>query len=468
MALYRKSLTVRQQMGHKGETRCSSCNTTLADMKQTKNLLPFVLTIVALVGSTVHTWIYKQLQQRAHYSSEIINDVPTSLSRKGRYAYAFVVAGCTPTSCLGYILNALVTASVLHMGNSDSHIIFQVQVMREASNQTTVVRKNTPRLHPLYESWLKKAEIRLDYIPASNTHNFGVATLHKFRVWNWWKDYDRILFLDADILLMCPMDYMFQKSYDGWLQPNVAIAGAVAPATASIFLATPQVGVFAHIVNLVQQQRLKNLTKFDPVKGWGHTIHPDDPWESWGKRKRGTQWDFYAANSDQGLLYHWMKYEHGNYTHIHADRVETWGTVDGEHASVDEKVFPGANGRFVKRLAVHNITDLRGCGDPMRHSRGGRTAYAPWLDHFHFAGKKKPWNQVIRSVDIPIGFDDWNEVVSVKNKLWSRTIWLFHLGRANETFKLGLPSKIEANKGNPLGYKATASDLFLSDIELPV
>jgi hypothetical protein len=415
----------------------------------------------------------------------------TTVVRPGRFAYAFVISGCTESSCLGYILNVLVAARILQDKQSVADVVLHVQMSTATININTNTSRTSSapaaRLHVEMEQWLQAAGVILLYSSNDDTpHNFGLATLQKFRVLDM-TDYDRVLFLDADILLLCHLDYMFHESYhhtttghqqnpnkNVLLQANVAVAGAVAPAAGSMFLVTPEVGEYQRIMNVVQQ-RTTNVTKFDPITGWGHAIQPPDHWEAWGlqtKKTNNTKWNFYGASADQGLLYHWFRYMKLNYTHIHADRIETWRDVTSGTGSTEQTTgvrhhvhkvkWDDGSTKLVAMVKERPIRDLQACGD-LRNSRGdARTSVAPWLDHFHFAGRKKPWNQKIRSQDIP------GHLPRVgKGPLWARDTWLYQLGRANESFALELPSVIVASKGNPLGYKPTDQDLFLPRSQLP-
>jgi hypothetical protein len=308
--------------------------------------------------------------------------------RPGKFAYAFVVSGCTQTSCLGYILNTLVTAQIVQDSNSTADIVLMLQM----TGTTGVDRLPTEQ-----ETWLSRAGVSVEYLNPSNStkSNFGLATLHKFRVLTM-AAYDRVLFLDADILLLCSMDYMFHESYNanGLFQNHVGIAGAVAPATASMFLVTPAQGEFDRIIDLVRQHRNRsslaknnmsttNTILFDRTIGWGHTITPPDRWEAWGRRKGDTKWNFYAANADQGLLYHWLRYLYMNYTQIHADRIETWqdATYDSNLLNTDKDnrnnlsssstsiIYPVGQ-RLLAKVAERPIGDLQGCSDAATNGRG--------------------------------------------------------------------------------------------------
>ena len=231
----------------------------------------------------------------------------------GRFDYTFDVSGCDRESCLGYVLNALATAHALRRGRSRADILFVVHMAA-----------GHDRLAGEQEGWLAAAGIRLRFLDrthrAGSIVNFGMATLNKFRILQA-TEYDRVLFVDADILPLCNMDYMFEESYkeDGLLEDDVVMEGSVVPMTASMFLIKPRHGAFKVIMDLVREYRRTHngAQYFDHVKGWGHEIVGEaDRWEANGMRKDGYLWDYKAANSDQGLLHHWIKYIVMNYTHL--------------------------------------------------------------------------------------------------------------------------------------------------------
>ena len=368
----------------------------------------------------------------------------------GKFAYAFIISGCTgATSCTGYILNIIAAAQVLRNSNSTADIVLQVRM---------AAHDNSTRLPLEQQEWLKKSRVRLRYLPKVSRDNFGVATMEKFRVLEM-TEYDRVIFMDSDILPLCNMDYMFHESFSGQLSENVAVSGSVAPATASFFLVTPQEGEFARVLEIVHRHRCRRATRFNTTVGWGHVMDPNDKWESW--QESGHLWNFFAATSDQGLLYHWLKYELLNYTHIHLGKTDTWREVTG---NVDYwrkqavPVFGVKDNRFIAKVRSEFV-DLRGCGGPKLNRRGAYAKIPPFRDFYHFAGGGKPWNQPIVAQDVPSNYSS-----AVKG----RDVWMYWLGEANRTLELRLPSRIETAKGNPLGGADAPDHLLANDIELPV
>lgn len=209
----------------------------------------------------------------------------------GKFAYGFVISACTKHSCLGYILNIITASHVLKQSGSKADIVLQVKM-----NSNT----NGTMLAPEQELWIKKADVILKYTEKTRHDNFGLATIEKYRVLEW-LEYDRVLFLDADILPLCNMDYLFVDSFnpDGALGELVSIQGAVAPMTASALLVTPKPGEFDSVLDIIRRHRNRkdNATIFDPTIGWGHEMKARDMWMAWSKM--GNNWNFYAASADQ-------------------------------------------------------------------------------------------------------------------------------------------------------------------------
>lgn len=89
----------------------------------------------------------------------------------------------------------------------------------------------------------------------------------------------------------------------GHIAPNLGISDGNEPANGGFFMLHPQEGDGDRVHEIVRRQResTKHLPppQFDINKGWGHDISKDDMWYS--TRGQGRKWNFYAAQSDQGL-----------------------------------------------------------------------------------------------------------------------------------------------------------------------
>jgi hypothetical protein len=118
--------------------------------------------------------------------------------------------------------------------------------------------------------------------------------------------------LDGDVIPTRNLDFLFEMS-DGSnaiLKENLVVAGKLEPANAGFFMVAPKKGALEEINSIIQEQEVKARSLpypyFDPVEGWGHLIEPNDQWETKGKLK-GTNWTFWSAFADQGLLYYWTR-----------------------------------------------------------------------------------------------------------------------------------------------------------------
>ena len=63
--------------------------------------------------------------------------------------------------------------------------------------------------------------------------------MEKFRVLGL-TDYDRVLYMDADIMARGSMDYLFDLSMQGKLQENIVFAGKTEPANGGTFMLAPK------------------------------------------------------------------------------------------------------------------------------------------------------------------------------------------------------------------------------------
>lgn len=411
-----------------------------------------------------------------------------------RFGYTFIISGCSDTSCLGYILNVVAAARVLQDHQTVADIILKVQMHGSPHEQ----------LPAQQEDWLRRAGVQLQYMNSKNgsstssVRSFGMAQLLKFRTLQMF-EYDRVIFMDADILPLCSLDYLFHESYqpDGLLEENVVMEGFVAPANGGLFLVTPTPGEFDRIIGLVHEYRRthNDTSNFDTLNGWGHPIHRNytlDKWHSFAMRKDGYHWDYYGAHADQGLLHHWIRYMKMNHTQLKTQSIQTWADVthDPNYSLEDfDKVIPvevttsGSGGEHNNSTRNNNITTnfattkllakvkelragpLPSCGVPGKtrnpYFRDTRLPNPPFNNFVHYAGGQKPWNEPIRAEDIPM-----DRPTSVARGQ-PREVWLYYLGRANATFALHLNSTITVLRGNPFGYAPQARDLLDPKAELP-
>jgi len=118
------------------------------------------------------------------------------------------------------------------------------------------------------------------------------------------------------------------------------------------------------------------------TKGWGHIIDNDDPWKT-TKEKNGTEWTFYGAQADQGLLYYWTKYYKKSVSIVNGETVEQWGTESGTN---DLQLLH----RGFDTLREYVCTDVL-------ERKGWKTT--PYKNFIHFTGRRMPWYQNLTSIE---------------------------------------------------------------------
>ena len=174
------------------------------------------------------------------------------------------------------------------------------------------------------------------------------------------------------------LDYLFDLSLSGTLKENVVVAGSLEPANGGFFMLRP--GLYDELQGIIRKREETSLTiednnkryKFDELRGWGHVIEPPDYWIARRPGQRGTNWTFHFAFSDQGLLYHWVKYHRQSVSIIFADKVENWAS-DASGMVRLEEVLSSPFANFSK---------------PRIHVTAACRKFM--CDFMHFVGSKKP------------------------------------------------------------------------------
>merc|ERR1719491_112342 len=222
-------------------------------------------------------------------------------------------------------------------------------------------------------------DIGITYIPKQEHESFYTVNMQKFRVLGM-TEYSRVLFMDGDIMPLGNLDYFFQLSEQGILKENVGMMGKYEPTNGGFWMVKPQ---NIERCNTIIQERERKAREseypfFDPVEGWGHTIIPPDHiCTEFACKRQDTNWTFLAAFADQGLLYHWMKYEQKSFSQIHPNgTIQNWGIGLNESVESQELIdSPFKNfSNPVLVVPVHN-----------------RKLNPPFTDFWHFTGAKKPW-----------------------------------------------------------------------------
>jgi len=124
------------------------------------------------------------------------------------------------------------------------------------------------------------------------------------------------------------MDYLFDLSIQGKLQENVVFAGKTEPANGGTFMVAPKEDSWDRLLDIIQKKEERGAMlpypHWNETIGWGHVIEENDYWETFSKSK-SQSWNFHGSFADQGLLYHWVKYEEKSVSIVFSQQVQHWG-----------------------------------------------------------------------------------------------------------------------------------------------
>lgn len=313
------------------------------------------------------------------------------------FAYAFLLTGCDPEADkpwhLGFLYGIMVAVQVLRDGGSKADFIIMIRMTSPSGNATVTEQQRLPQ-----EEWLRALNMRIMYIPSpdptsSQQEDFGEAQMNKFHILHL-TEYQRILYLDSDVLPLCNLDYIFHLSTEAgkfYLKPNFVMAWTEEPANGGFFMLEPKEGDYEQLQAIIAHQRDRDrhlpYPHFDLTRGWGHRIKgTPDKW--WARRRQGRAWNFYAANADQGLLYHWVKYVKKNVFIAQIYRGEWWGTNE-KGTLVLEKTAE-------QPLTNFSCLPKRFDKEKMRYAKHPAfkwmlLKHPPYGDHIHFYSVLKPW-----------------------------------------------------------------------------
>lgn len=326
----------------------------------------------------------KDISSRGYSTDD--STVTAKLStRKTRttFAYVTLMAGVnpddpqgleSPSSFLGYVLHFVAAAYLFDFYGShqDSKLMLRLSSDYNASKLSQPIAE-------LFEA----IGMQVHYLERSLTDDWANMMMGKFQALKF-TEYERIIFWDADVLPLCNWEYLFDLSVKDVFAPNVVMAYRNEPAQGGFFLLQPSEGDFEEIQGFFS--KTSTMKQFDQKLAFGHAIEPPDHWES--ILGNGTEWSFYGASVDQGLLYHWVKYVKKDVSLVVKTRVDRWKEKDGRVQRVG-------------RVEDWDVMDCPNINLTPNISRPGHRGYKPFYrDHVHFTGKIKPWR---RKVILPDG-----------------------------------------------------------------
>ncbi len=337
-----------------------------------------------------------------------------------KFAYAFLMAGCDPKrpSYMGYIYNAVVSKEILRVFNSTADVIMLVRM-----------RGNTleERLPDIHVSLLTKSGIIVKYLQKPKVDTFHTAMMDKFRILEM-TEYDRILYLDSDLMPLNNLDYIFEKSvgHNAPLQENVVLAYTREPANGGFFMLKPDKEDYRKISKIIGKMNRRKY-RFDSKIGFGHEIVTPDYWESIYKRE--TTWDFYGAFTDQGLLYHWVKYEKKKFSAIIGQTVKSFDKDENGNVALIRKV---AGDTIFND--IHSHSHLKPILNVEALDR-----IKPYQDFQHFFQETKPWFKSVTRPPIVERIEETTTPLHLWYHMLRKTNHMYNLGINPERFRIADP-----------------------------
>jgi hypothetical protein len=417
---------------------------TLTDNRSTRKLLPaepsLRRTNTAKDGTDLQM---TDLQDRAYILRQTLANETTAISNSStaastefdptKYAYAYVIGGCNPDAghYKGFLYNILVSTRILREEGAKADVVAMIQISHK-SNATVLPEEDVRQLNRL--------GVKIEYIPKSEIESFYDTVMNKFRILAL-TQYRRVLLMDGDVMPIGNLDFLFELS-DGknaTIMENLIVMGMMEPANAGFLMLAPGEGEYDLLMEIVRKREIEaaSLTtwpKFDEIKGWGHVIEADDQWES-RQGLGGTKWNFHFAFSDQGLLFHWTKYEKRRVSIVHGiggynQMVQNWSPSDTGKAVLKERLKDPFRGHSKPRYT-------------------GSECRKFMCDFVHFTGRKKPW---LQQPPTDIASAEYNKKNA--NNIWWRTLYLL-----NEELHMDLNFTKWSPQQPPLGLYATFHDV---------
>jgi alpha-N-acetylglucosamine transferase len=342
------------------------------------------------------------------HRSNTVTRTTSATHQNSAFAYVYLLGGYDPensTSYLPYLYNIYISTYVQRQEGSKQDVIVFVQISYQSSRDSMLETEIQT---------LSELGIQVRYIPKQKEQSMNrFKKYEKFRILTL-TEYERVLYMDADLMVRGSLDYLFHASVDGTLKSNVIFAGRRAPADSSIFMVSPVKKDYDRIQAIMLENEKRG--PWDTELGWGRFPGENDEHELLGGRKR-RGWTFPGASDDVGLLYHWVKHEKKTVSIILRNTVQNWVTdTDGnltleatlKLTETDQHIF-----NAVSRECWVGTLDHKPCR-------------APYSDYFHFTGNSKPWLSALQPSTE--GVDDNAPAI----------FWFHMLSIVNHKFQLGI------------------------------
>jgi hypothetical protein len=406
--------------------------------------------------------------------------VPRAPGTPPQYAYSFLLGAIHEDrpAYKGFLYNIAISVSLLKQFGSTADFWLWYSLASDSALES--LPEDDMRL-------LSQLGVHLEQMKKPDHDSFAHLVFGKFCTLQM-TSYRRVMFLDADVMPLSNLDYLFRLSdivsdqTKPFLRPNFVMASRAEPCQAGVFMVEPQLGRWDEVQKIIERQREEGMKleypHFSYESGWGHNFREaGDHWEA--VRKNGTLWNFHASHSDQGLLYFYLKYVVKDVSLFIGDRIKNW-------VRDEETVLS------IKDLSPLPIAHQSNCGIPGKEDPKLIFMCSPlYRDFAHFFGDLKPWQSrpprkywTTREGDLrnwvrflflffaQFGYlDDFNllrnqtyDEYDQMNKNAAYRVWWTQLAIMNDQFTLGLDISNwmtrhkDMKAESPLGYMATYKD----------
>jgi hypothetical protein len=212
-----------------------------------------------------------------------------------KFAYAYVISGCNEDAAhRNYLYDISISTYVQREAGSTADVIVFIQMAFKSDLESLPDQD-----HLLMEAM----DIHIRYIPKAEDESFYRTMIDKFLILGL-TQYDRVLFMDGDVMARGNLDYLFDLSMKGVLKKNIVTAGNIEPANGGFFMLAPSEGARDRIMAIILDKERRGATlpypHWDEEIGWGHRFGDND-YAEFVDGERKDKWDFYGAFADQGM-----------------------------------------------------------------------------------------------------------------------------------------------------------------------
>ena len=163
------------------------------------------------------------------------------------------------------------------------------------------------------------------------------------------------------------MDYLFHLSIEGILKENVVFAGSTEPANGGTFMVAPKEGSWDRVLDIIHEKEERGAAlpypHFNETIGWGHVIEGEDRIQLLSERMQ-TNWNFYGGFADQGLLFHWAKYEEKSVSIVFRNKIQNWSANENGDVHVEREIpfdfiLQGSSKPVLRDLCWQNMMKMK-------------------------------------------------------------------------------------------------------------